>query len=97
MRKFLQRLKENNLLLDAANVALGVVMLASLAFVFTTQSNLALLLAIWSAGLMNATNGLKAMKQKGRKGMGQSMFFMGILVIAIGTMLVFSMMGGSPS
>lgn len=93
IKKLLERLKENNLLLDAANIVLGIVMLAAIAFIFTTQSNIAVLIAVWAAGLMNAVNGLKAMKHKERKAMGQSMFFMGILVIFIGTVLVLSSIG----
>lgn len=93
MKKLLQKLKDNRLLLDTLNVVLGVVMIIALVLVFILRSNLALLAAIWTAGLMNAVNGLKAMKQKERKMMGQSMFFMGMLVIVIGTVLVFSMMG----
>lgn len=93
LKKWIQKLRDNNMVLDMANVILGVVLLIALVLVFTIESSLALLLAVWSAGLMNTVNGLKAMKHRERKTAGQSMVFMGLLIVFGGTILVFSMMG----
>ncbi len=91
MRKFLEKLKNNKLLLDGLNVAAGVVLLVSLIVFAVSRAWLALLPAIWAAGLINMSNGLKAMSKT--KAMGQSMLLMGALILLGGTIFVFSAMG----
>ena len=92
MRKFFEKLKNNQLLLDGMNVALGVVLLVSLIVFMASRVWLALLAAVWAAGLINMVNGLKAMRKKTGV-FGQSMLFMGALIIIGGTVLVLSAMG----
>ncbi|MBQ9118526.1 MAG: hypothetical protein IJY09_00525 [Lachnospiraceae bacterium] len=90
MRKLIQKLKENNLILDTVNVILGVVMILAIIAVFVWQSVIALFITVWSAGLMNTVNGLKLLMKKEKKMMGQSMVFMGVLIIVAGTVLLLS-------
>lgn len=92
MKKFLQKLKDNRLLLDAANVVLGLIMVVAFILTCTLHSNIALLFVVWGAGFMNIVNGLKAMGRGKQKAMGQSMVFLGFLIVIGGTMLVLSMM-----
>lgn len=93
MKKFLQKLKDNKLLPDALNVVLGIVLIAALAVFFINQAYLALLAAVWAAGLINVVNGLKAAGKKKGGGLGQSMAMLGAIIIIGGTALIFSAMG----
>ena len=56
---WLQNLKNNELLLDGANVMLGFVLIITLLVYFMSGAYFALLLAVWAAGFMNIVNGLK--------------------------------------
>lgn len=94
MRKFLQKLKDNKLLLDGINVVGGFVLLVALLVFFISKAYLALLVAIWAAGLMNMANGLKSMrKKKGGAALGQSMVMLGMIILIGGTALILSAMG----
>ena len=95
MKKFLQKLKDNHLLLDAANVVLGLIMVVAFILTATLRSNIALLFLVWGAGFMNVVNGLKTMRRQKQKMMGQSMIFLGFLIIIGGTMMVLSMMSNA--
>ncbi|MDE7211298.1 MAG: hypothetical protein K2O03_07620, partial [Lachnospiraceae bacterium] len=94
MRKFLQKLKDNKLLLDGVNVVGGFVLLVALLVFFISKAYLALLVAIWAAGLMNMANGLKSMrKKKTGAALGQSMVMLGMIILIGGTALILSAMG----
>ncbi len=90
MRKWIKKLKENKLLLDGINVAIGLVMIIALVVLFTTESVISLFVVVWAAGLINIMNGLKMLGKKNQKMLGQSMVFMGMLIIVAGTILAFS-------
>lgn len=94
MGKFLQKIKENKLLLDSINVVAGFVLLVSMLVFFINQALIALLLAIWAAGFMNMANGLKVIR-KNKKGapVGQSMVMLGMIILVGGTALVLSAIG----
>lgn len=94
MRKFLQKLRDNKLLLDSINVVAGFVLLVALLIFFVSQAFIALLVAVWAAGLMNMANGFKAMRRN-KKGaaLGQSMVMLGMIILVGGTALVLSAMG----
>lgn len=93
MRKFFKQINDNHLWLDFANIILGVIMIIMLVLVFTIQSNLALLFAVWAGGFMNMVNGFKCMKQKNKRNMGYSFVFTGLLIAVGGSLLVLRMMG----
>nr|MDE7326457.1 hypothetical protein [Lachnospiraceae bacterium] len=94
MRKFFQKIKDNKLLLDGVNVIAGFVLLIALLVFFITQAFIALLVAIWAAGLINIANGFKSMRaKKGGVMPGQSMVLLGFIILVGGTVLVLSMMG----
>ncbi|MDE6873889.1 MAG: hypothetical protein K2P87_05480 [Lachnospiraceae bacterium] len=94
MRKFLQKIRDNKLLLDGINVVAGFVLLLALLIFFISQAFIALLIAVWAAGFMNMANGLKAMKRN-KKGaaLGQSMVMLGMIILIGGTALILSAMG----
>ena len=58
MKKFLEKLKQNNLLLDGANVVAGIVMMAAFVLFIITKAWLALLFVVWSAGVIKIVNGM---------------------------------------
>lgn len=94
MRKFLQKIKDNKLLLDGINVIAGFVLLIALLVFFISQAYLALLLAVWAAGFMNMANGLKYMRGKKKNtSVGPSMVMLGMIILLGGTVLILSMMG----
>lgn len=92
MRKFLQKLKNNDLLLDSLNVGIGFVLIVTLAVFMITGAYLVLLLAVWAAGMINMVNGFKTMKKKAHATLGQSMVFLGMIILVGGSVLVISMM-----
>lgn len=94
MKKFLQKIKENKLLLDSVNVVAGFVLLVALLVFFISQAYIALLIAIWAAGFMNMANGFKSMRgKKGANTAGQSMVMLGMILLVGGTALILSAMG----
>lgn len=94
MRKFLQKIKDNKLLLDGINVIAGFVLLVALLVFFINQAYIALLLAVWAAGFMNMANGLKYMRGKKKNtAAGPSMVMLGMIILLGGTALILSMMG----
>ncbi len=94
MRNFLQKIRDNKLLLDGINVIAGFVLLIALLVFFITRLYLALLIAIWAAGLINMANGFKSMRaKKGGVMPGQSMVLLGFVILIGGTALVLSLMG----
>lgn len=56
MKKFLQKIKDNQLLLDAVNVVCGFILIVALLAFVISQAYLALLVAVWAAGLINVGN-----------------------------------------
>ena len=88
MKKFLEKLKQNNLLLDGANVVAGIVMMAAFVLFIITKAWLALLFVVWSAGVINIVNGMKTMRKKGKQTLGQSMLLFGVIILFGGTILV---------
>ena len=93
MKKFLQKIKDNQLLLDAVNVVCGFILIVALLAFVISQAYLALLVAVWAAGLINVGNGLKAMRRKRGVVFGQSMLMLGVIILIGGTALILSMMG----
>ena len=90
MHKLIQKLKNNDLILDTVNVILGIIMIIAIFIVFKWQSVIALFATVWMAGLINVVNGLKLLLKKNKKMLGQSMVFMGMLIIVGGTVLLVS-------
>lgn len=93
MKKFLQKIKDNQLLLDAINVICGFILIVALLVFVIGRAYLALLIAVWAAGFINIGNGLKAMRKKNGAILGQSMLMLGVIILIGGTALILSMMG----
>ncbi len=88
MRKWIQKLKENKLLLDGINVVVGLFMIIAMIVLFTTGSVISMFVVIWAAGIINIMNGMKMLGKKNQRMMGQSMIFFGGLIIVAGTILM---------
>lgn len=88
MNKWWKILRDRQMILDIANVVLGILMIAAMFTVFRWNSVIGLFVTIWSAGLMNIANGLKMISQKNRKTLGQSMMLLGAIIAIGGTLLL---------
>ncbi len=95
MSKLKEQLKDfsskNNKLnwMDLFNTIVGIALIVSLFLVFQNPGNRYAILAIClSGGLMNVLNGLKQWKDPKRKMMGMTFFMLGIIVIALGFIIM---------
>lgn len=82
--------KNNKLnLMDLFNTIVGIALIVSLILVFQNPGNrYAILATCLSGGLMNILNGLKQWKDPKRKMMGMTFFMMGVIVIALGFIIM---------
>jgi len=88
IKRFLKFLKDKDAVMDAANVALGLLMLTALVVFWKTGSRLSMFGIIFCGGAMNLCNGYRYLKQKKHKQMGYSMILFGVIVLVLGITVV---------
>jgi uncharacterized membrane protein len=88
-KNFNDFMKKNKLLLDILNVILGVALIVLLALAFSNPGNkYYIFFSFLSGGLINLSNGLKLKQEKARKSMGITSIMLGIIIIAIGFLIM---------
>lgn len=89
MERIYKIIKDNKLLLDIFNVVLGVIVIAFIVLLFINPDNEYFLGGAFGvSGLMNITNGLRQIKVKHKKSMGQSLIMIGIVTFIVGVLFV---------
>ena len=88
LKKISKFLKNQEAVIDAANVLLGLLMLTALVVFWKTGNKISMYAIIFCGGAMNLCNGFRYLKQKERKSLGQSMILFGFVVLLLGVVLL---------
>ena len=88
IKKIVEFLKDIEAVLDTVNVLLGLLMLTALAVFWKTGNDVSMYLIIFCGGAMNLTGGVRFLKKKGRKQLGQSMILLGVVVMVLGIVIL---------
>ena len=75
--------KSKEAVTDTANMMLGLLMLTALVVFWKTGNKISMFAIIFSGGAMNICSGVRYLKQKGRRQMGYSMIFFGVVILVL--------------
>jgi len=81
-------LKNKEAVADTVNMILGLLMLTALVIFWKTGNKFSMYAIIVSGGAMNVCNGLRYLKQKGRRQMGYSMILFGVVILVLCLVLI---------
>ena len=83
LKKIQNFFKNKEQVFDTANMILGLLMLTALVVFWKTGNKFSMFAIIFSGGAMNICNGLRYLKQKGRRQMGYSMILFGVVILVL--------------
>lgn len=85
IRKFF---KNKEQVTDTASIMLGLLMLTALVVFWKTGNKYSMFAIIFSGGAMNICNGIRYLRQKGRRQLAYSMIFFGVVILVLGIVVM---------